>query len=490
MQGVNQADVGMTVDPAANANTVYIAYKSPNAATTPPAVQAIPNFQTLEEGNFNPGNPIGDVPPTSGNEGHSSNNAGTIAGAVVGSVVGLALILGLLIYFLKKHRKSRTREFESLRGGEKSQSSSAAAWPFVGNGGNATSSPVKQYGDIGNVSSIRPVDVNAAELEALEPTSPMADGAVVLGGLYQFTRESPAFLDQQQTRIPKYAMRGIVYQNGGETYTLHYFITSTRDAFIKNVTTTVALANSSRVIQHRDAIAMSHPTRRSGYQYLWITEPCLPQQSLHYVLTGSDKSIDIHEYPFKAWSTYAMLEALKEVHAANFVHLGLTPYSFYYTDPEQVSDWKITGFDQSHSIGERVSEAHLNQWSAPELFATASRDNRRCYRQTVQPASDIWSLGCIIYTLATGRSLTIDLSQTAQLSRSDREQLYAHVNIACNEAGSVNDSYRTLLEGMLHPDPAKRNTAANLAAYWKEANGLYDDDEEENNEAEESIVTP
>ncbi|KAI9496755.1 kinase-like domain-containing protein [Zychaea mexicana] len=389
----------------------------------------------------------------------------------------------------QKRRKSRSTEFESI--GEKSLASTAAAWPFIGT--TSGSSSIKQYGDIRNVAQIRQMDVSSAELEALEPTSPLADGAVVLGGLYQFTRDPPMFLDEEQSRVPKYAMRSIVHTPAGNSknYTLHYFVKQAKSAFIRNVTTTCAIGSASnRVIQHRDAIAMDHSTRRSGHQYLWITEPCVPQQSLHYVLSGSDKSIDVSDYPFKAWSTYAMLDALKDVHAANYVHLGLTSWSFYYADPEAISDWQITGFDQTHCAGERIAEARLNQWSAPELFATASSDNRRCFRQTAQPASDIWSLGCIIYTLATGRSLTIDHNQTAQLSRRDRDQLFIHVTSACNEAGAVNESYRTLLEGMLQPDPARRSTAANLAAYWKEANGLYDDDEEENNEAEESVVTP
>ncbi|KAG2227441.1 hypothetical protein INT45_007466 [Circinella minor] len=493
LANVNVANISMVVDPNTGGGTVIVASTSDGTSTG----QIISNFNSIPQEAFgsgvdavNPGDSSSDT--TNSPDSAGGMSGGAIAGAVVGSILGAAILIGLLIFCLKRRRKSRSQEFESLSG-EKSKTSTAASWPFVSRGGdndNAGSSAVKQYGDIGNVTNIRQISVSSTELEALEPTSPLADGAVVLGGLYQFTRDSPSFLDEQQSRIPKYAMRGVVYQNGGQTYTLHYFISKARDSFIRNVTTTCALGTSSRVIQHRDAIAMNNPTPRGGYQYLWITEPSLPQQSLHYILTGSDKSIDIHDYPFKAWSTYALLEALKDVHTANFVHLGLTPYSFYYNDIDSVSDWQVTGFDQTHSIGERVNEIHLNQWSAPELFATASNDNRRCFRQTVQPASDIWSLGCIIYTLATGRNLTIDLNQTAQLSKRDRDQLYIHVTSACNEAGAVEESYRTLLEGMLQPEPSKRSTAANLAAYWKEANGLYDDNEEENNEAEESVVTP
>ena len=493
LANVNVANTSMVVDPNTAGGTIFVASTS-DVAT---AGQIISNFNSIPQeafgsgvGGVNTGNSDSNAEDSSDNAGGISR--GAIAGAVVGSVLGAAILIGLLIFCLKRRRKSRSQEFESLSG-EKGNGSTAASWPFVSRGGdsnNTGSTAVRQYGDIGNVTNIRQVNVTSAELEALEPSSPLADGAAVLGGLYKFTSDSPSFLDEQQSRIPRYAMRGIVYQNGGQIYSLHYFISQARDPFIRNVTTACALGTSSRVVQHHDAIAMNNPTRRGGYQYLWITEPSLPQQSLHYILTGSDKTVDIHDYPFKAWSTYALLEALKDVHAANFVHLGLTPYSFNYNDIDSVSDWKVTGFDQTHSIGERVSEIHLNQWSAPELFATASNDNRRCFRQTVQPASDIWSLGCIIYTLATGRNLMIDLNQTAQLSKRDRDQLYIHVTSACNEAGAIEESYRTLLEGMLQPEPSRRSTAANLAAYWKEANGLYDDDEEENNEAEENVVTP
>ncbi|KAI8139815.1 kinase-like domain-containing protein [Fennellomyces sp. T-0311] len=427
---------------------------------------------TNDNGN-GPGNGSG------GNDsGDSSNNAGAIAGGVVGGIVGLALIIGLLIFFLRKRRKSRQPEFESI--GEKSQSSTAA-WNF------GTSS-IKQVQEAQNLTHVRNLNVSPAELEALEPTSALSGGAIVLKGAYQLTRDPPVFGDDD--RVPKYVTRSIVNQSSGKNYTLHYFTQSTQGAFMRSVNTTCAI-DSPRVIQHQDAIALSQSTQPSGYRYLWITAPCIPTQSLHNALAGQDKNVDLNDYPFKAWSTYALLEAVKDIHAANFAHLGLKPSCFFYADPEDsISDWQVTGFDQAHPAGERLTEARLNQWSAPELFSTASSDNRRCFRQTVQTASDIWSLGCIIYTLATGRNLTIDLNHTAELSRRDRDQLYIRVTSACNEAGTINESYRTLLEGMLQPDPSRRSTAEHLADYWKEANGLYDDNEEENNEAEGSVVSP
>lgn len=395
---------------------------------------------------------------------------GVIAGSVVGGIIALAIIAAIFVWHIRRGRSRSANSFDPLTE-EKNLSSAVSFAPTI----------EKQRTPIGGL--IRQMHLSRTELENIDPASSAPSGTPILGGAYTLTQEPAVFMDHPQQYATRTIQDESLDEHQQQLYTLHYYVEEEQVAFLANVNATCAIA-SLRVVQHHDAIALVDPpsTTPYCYRYLWISSPCPPHQSLDYILNASSSKsitvVDVSDYAFKAWSTFALLQALQDVHAAGWTHLSLSPHSFYYPDLDHVSDWQLTGFHQAHRQGERVLNDVflLNLWSAPELF---TNNDSRSFRQIAQPTHDIWSLGCIIYQLATGgHTLISDIALLRHRQRKNRDQfLQARMLDACSEASMVHASYGPLLEGMLQLDPKRRTSAADLAAYWKNANGLYDDED-------------
>ncbi|ORZ02827.1 kinase-like domain-containing protein [Syncephalastrum racemosum] len=433
-------------------------------------------------------------PPGSNGSGDSNDNSranmpgsalkgGAIAGIVVGCVVGVALIAGLL-WFLLRGRRSRRGGTRHLPAFETLPSDKEMSYTF-------RSAPNSLPTDVGNDDAVRDLRAITSGIvrqlpsedsgeRLLDPHAILAAGTPILAGAYLTTRDPAVILSRDDVEHQPYASRTIQGRNDYETYTMHYF--SNQEVFLRAISIASTLGGTRGLAHHHDAVELTgrrHQQQR--FRYLWISSPCVAYQSLQSVLHQEESQprlVNINDYAYKAWSTYSLLESVANMHANGYVHLQLTPLAFYYRDIENVSDWILADMGYARRDNTRVTDLRLNQYSAPELFATATSDNKRCFRQTATQALDVWSLGALIYQLATGHQLTQDLAHMAQLSRRDRDQLFIRVTSACNDAGTVNASYRTLLEGMLQPDPERRLTAASLLDYWRDANGLYDDEHE------------
>lgn len=372
-----------------------------------------------------------------------SNRAGVIAGAVVGSIVGAALIIGIFAWLFcrrRRRRSDRTGDF-LIVDGEKGE----------------REMPLLSL--LSSVPRVQQLHVNSDELASLEPDA--TSSSTVLEKMGYLPVSGPANLQQQDNR---HARRN--FTKNGSLYTLHYFSYTALDAFMRNIKT-MGVARSNRFIKQYDAFDLNTPTPRGGYRFLWITSPCTPDHSLEHILDPNTYApIDPHDFAFKAWSVFAMLEAVRDLHAQRIAHLSISPLCFYFENAETVSDWQLGDFDQAAINGETATNPRLNVCSAPEMLTSAMSVKRRNYhRLVVSQAMDIWSLGCVVYQVATGKRFQMDL-----------KRLDALVAAACQEAGAVDHTFQVLLERMLQPDPVKRDTAENLAAYWKEANGLEDDD--------------
>jgi serine/threonine protein kinase len=93
--------------------------------------------------------------------------------------------------------------------------------------------------------------------------------------------------------------------------------------------------------------------------------------------------------------TRQMCEAVKFLHAHQVVHRDLKPDNIMLTEPELAL--KLIDFNVAHDLAENPEirgATGVRAWSAPETRKFQSYDER----------CDVWSVGCILYYLCTGKA--------------------------------------------------------------------------------------
>ncbi|KAI9323694.1 kinase-like domain-containing protein [Dichotomocladium elegans] len=359
-----------------------------------------------------------------------NNNAGAIAGGVVGGVVVLAII-GALFFCYKRRKRHQARAYSLSADKEKLSLNDAS----------------HKEDPLDNATHYDTIILPAQELQALDPLA--SSSASVFGGAYSIPDgEKAVLVSPSSMLVQNYAARPI--HRNEEVFTLHYFGPGSRTPFLRNVAVTRAISQSNAVVRTVEAFQTQKPIKSKAglYQYLWITSPAtLPTQSLEYLLQ-SPGLFDVSDIAFRAWSTLTLLEAVRDLHGAGYVHLDLRPIHFYYPDPDQVDRWKLAGFECAVKPNTEIDRLGPNAYQAPELSNPHAK---------ADPSADIWSLGWVIFYLLTGEGPIPD--ENAAIERVDQ----------------IDGTYGTLLGHMLLRDPEKRYTALQLAEYWKEAQNMEDD---------------
>ncbi|KAF7722853.1 hypothetical protein EC973_002655 [Apophysomyces ossiformis] len=380
----------------------------------------------------------------------AKDNTGTIVGAVIGGVVGIALIAGLLLWsWRRKQNKRKKMVTEHDLFMDKGLMAAASSNNVLEHNSTGT----ETYPDF-----LCPIDVPPTDLHRFEPDWP-GDATLRLGGVDYVLLPDTTYYDSYVTRT---------CQLGEETYTLHYFLNTAQPQFTISAYLARTIA-SSNVIQHCKAFEL-RPQTLHGYQFIWITSPCIPHQSLEHLLSGTNRVVDIGEFPFKVWSVYSILKSVADIHAQRYVHLNLSPSCYFYEKASSVTEWRLAALDQSLCEGAEAIIPQLNAYSAPELHNP---------NVTANPSADIWSLGCIVYTIATGKQLFDTAEDTLQ------PHIGAQIIKAWQEAGKVHQCFGELLEGMLQADPMLRLSADKLLTQWVTANALDDEEEDEDEEGRE-----
>ncbi|KAF8564968.1 hypothetical protein P879_07292, partial [Paragonimus westermani] len=133
-----------------------------------------------------------------------------------------------------------------------------------------------------------------------------------------------------------------------------------------------------------------------------------------------------------------LLDLTEQLHRSGVVHLGLQPENIFYTDRSR-RRVALAGLGQTQMTDEELP-VRLTFRSAvylpPELSTETAQPPRR-----IGPASDVWSLGLLLYQMTTG-----DIDTQPDISRMEKQRL--------------SPKLIKFTKRLLHPDPSKRPTAA------------------------------
>lgn len=441
----------------------------------------------------------------------SNLGGGAIAGIVISVIAFIAIIAGLLFY--SKKRKDRlytvnSREIKpAMTSFDSNTPLSIQPKDFIsarysgGTGGvgvgvttslddnhTNTSSILQaatfipeEYHD-GSRPDIRPLSysedtidyaqLSDEELLQLEPD--------VLGPLFLFSGLYTSSENEQVSYLQDgYAVRTFD-SNDGIKHTVHYFSAAHLDTFVRSVHAVLraspnrskrsSLVAPSYIIKNERAIILNSPTPHNQYQYIWITSPMIPEHSLHHLLFERTKwtFIDYRNIDYKIWSIYALLKSVENMHNHKFVHLAIDLKAFYFDHEMKATDWRLGNMSYARLMSRPrgdIAFPPYSQFTAPEIIQQ---------KEKLQLGSaDIWSLGCVIYTVATGGLLLFQDASEVKSLTVFHDDMKQHLKMQIRQ-NVESDVFQNILERMLQVDPSDRKSIKNVLDYW---NSIYNMEE-------------
>eukprot|EP00759_Apiculatamorpha_spiralis_P022430 PhF_6_TR26646/c0_g1_i7/m.38622 len=227
-----------------------------------------------------------------------------------------------------------------------------------------------------------------------------------------------------------------------------------------------------KMMNHPNIVKFIHAGRCNDYVYI-VMERCM-KKSLQDVLKAGPLTLDDTLY-----MAYQIIDAIACIHSNGCIHRDLKPGNFVF---DNLGNVKITDFGLSSKISTadspRKTIAGTYTYMAPEMVAQAMN-----YRQGKQAASfsystevDVWSIGVVLYTIATRTSPYWNQTkqqQKASSSAANKEEAYHQ---AISEARwewpygfKFDPEYMRLVESMLQKDGTKRPDVQQILRHpiWK-----------------------
>ncbi|WP_329248593.1 serine/threonine-protein kinase [Actinoallomurus sp. NBC_01490] len=164
----------------------------------------------------------------------------------------------------------------------------------------------------------------------------------------------------------------------------------------------------------------------------------------------------------------AVLDALREAHAAGIVHRDLKPANVLITDRRVV----ITDFGVAQRVGERADDAE-DVLGTPAFMAPEQVENA-----AASPAADLWSLGATLFNAVTGRPPFQGPDYATVLLTLLTQEAPPPVN-----AGPL----APLITALLRKDPDRRPTAEEAA---ERLDAILQQDEDDATAATPAIAPP
>lgn len=159
-----------------------------------------------------------------------------------------------------------------------------------------------------------------------------------------------------------------------------------------------------------------------------------------------------------------LCDAIRYCHNSNVIHRDLKPENIMFKDKEKkhivIVDFGIAGIFNLGTLGEKSSAGSL-LYLAPEVVSGG--DNSAC------PALDIWSLGCIVYYMLTGKR-PFNANNRADVIKKIVKGEIAELPTNLNR-------WKGLIHGTLAVDPEKRwNILKTTESLYKIRNGDLSED--------------
>lgn len=407
-------------------------------------------------------------------------SGGAIAGIVIGVLASLAIVFGLLFYARKRRNRPQMRSYNSM---PLSIQPDDFVIPYMkqrevesGDNDSNTSSILQEskcipeeYHD-GSRPDIRPLCYNTDKIEYATPSEnelTMLEPDVH-GPLFLFSGQYISTVDEKVVYINDgYAIRTFSAKDGNK-HTVHYFSSANLNLFVRSVYAVTRCKtqkkDSNNYIMRSDmAIVLGKPTPHFNYQYIWITSPMIPEQSLRHLLFERKTwsyNIDYRHIDYRIWSIYTILKNVETIHSHKIAHLAIDLTAFYYDHESKPTDWRLGNFYYARTAAKSNSFAALppsNGFTAPEIiYQKAGAESE---------AADVWSAACVIYTVATsGLSIFENDAQVKTLA-TFKDDLEQHIKIAIRD-NIDNSTFKVVLEMMLHVDPQDRKSITQVLDFW------------------------
>lgn len=418
-----------------------------------------------------------DIPDVNDDESVGNLSGGAIAGIVIGILIFIALVTGLL-YYTKRSKRVKNTTSRSYNSMPLSIQPDILETPYLAAVNHSKTSSILQetknvpdeYRDV-NRPDIRPLsyindrvdyaELSNEELLLLEPDVP--------GPLFLF---SGVYTSQEEEKVT-YLKEGYAIRtfdaDDGRKHTIHYFSSANLGIFVRSVfgVTRCSSSEEDYVMKSERAIVLCKPTPHFNYQYIWITSPMIPENSLHYLLfeRTSWTFVDHHNADYKIWSIYSILKSVETLHRHKVIHLAIDLKAFYYDHETKATDWKLGNFGYAQSSTNPVIlRSPYTSFTAPEIIH---------HNKGGSELSDLWSLGCVIYTVATGGLLLFENDTHVKNLVTFNDDMKQHLKVQIRDQVE-NHVFKTILEDLLKVDPFQRKGISQIMDYW---NGIYNMDE-------------